>query len=425
MPKATIGAKPYTGGDKKDIPIPNQNGRAAAADSDPVVLSTEDKAALDLIAGVSKGAGNVDATTQRMTMAADSPGVANLATIATNTNPGAAGDTPPALATNASGTIGWLRKIVDTLAGILQVRGTRSNAGTDLAAGQGHLTVGGSDGTNLRALRTTTDGTAVVNNGSITSVSGTATATGVYLGPLDVNDAKLITYSYHSGGASLSLTHVLEWSDDNTNWWTNAGAIPYVSNFTTTFSGTGRAETAAVASATPSTIAIQPLARYVRIRVSVYTSGTLNGTLRLMREGTNLALGTYVQNTVTVSGQVGLNMAATTSGAASSNATMCAAGTNATSAKSSAACLNEVTISNSNATTGVWLKIYAKNSAPTVGTDVPVRRYYCRPNDSLSVNLGTGVRIATGLAWAVTTGAADSDTTGVAANEVAVNISYA
>jgi hypothetical protein len=35
---------------------------------------------------------------------------------------GVAGDTPPTLPTNAAGKIGWLRKIVDTLAGILEVK---------------------------------------------------------------------------------------------------------------------------------------------------------------------------------------------------------------------------------------------------------------------------------------------------------------
>lgn len=41
---------------------------------------------------------------------------------------GAPGDTPPALATNASGLIGWLRKIVDTLTG-----------GIGFAAGETHI----------------------------------------------------------------------------------------------------------------------------------------------------------------------------------------------------------------------------------------------------------------------------------------------
>lgn len=54
-------------------------GRAAAASSRPVVLSTEDLAAIT----VTKGAGASDATTQRTVLASDSPGIITTGTAGT------------------------------------------------------------------------------------------------------------------------------------------------------------------------------------------------------------------------------------------------------------------------------------------------------------------------------------------------------
>lgn len=70
------------------------------------------------------------------------------------------------------------KAIRDYLAGVLQVRGTRSNAGTDLASGNGHLTVGGSDGTNLRALTVDPTGRIVVKRGALNQFRNTVTLTG-------------------------------------------------------------------------------------------------------------------------------------------------------------------------------------------------------------------------------------------------------
>lgn len=57
------------------------------------------------------------------------------------------------------------------------VAGTRSNAGTDLASGNNHLTVGGSDGTNLRPLLVSSAGRASVDINSSALPSGAATET--------------------------------------------------------------------------------------------------------------------------------------------------------------------------------------------------------------------------------------------------------
>jgi len=101
-----------------------------------------------------------------------------------------------------------------------------------------------------------------------------------------------------------------------------------------------------------------------------------------------------------------------------------AATTNATSVKTSAANINDITLSN-NSSTPRYFKLYNKASAPTVGTDTPVRVVMIPPNSTISLGLGTyGVRFTTGLAYAITGAITNTDTTAIGANEVVVGISY-
>lgn len=101
-----------------------------------------------------------------------------------------------------------------------------------------------------------------------------------------------------------------------------------------------------------------------------------------------------------------------------------AATTNATSTKASAGTLWSVTANNINAAAR-YLKLYNKASAPTVGTDVPVLTIPIPAGGIAQVDGGSnGVRFATGIAWALTTAAADSDTGAVAANEHKVALAY-
>ena len=74
-----------------------------------------------------------------------------------------------------------------------------------------------------------------------------------------------------------------------------------------------------------------------------------------------------------------------------------------------------------------YLKLYNKATAPTVGTDVPVKTIAIPGNTA-----GAGVVLAwphglafgTGIAFALTTEATDAGTTGVAGSEITVNIDY-
>lgn len=97
-----------------------------------------------------------------------------------------------------------------------------------------------------------------------------------------------------------------------------------------------------------------------------------------------------------------------------------AASTNATSLKASAGTLYTLYAVNLNAAVR-YVKFYNKASAPTVGTDTPVATFPIPASTTgagFAIDLGPGFDFATGIAYATTTGAADSDTGAVAANEI-------
>ena len=97
-----------------------------------------------------------------------------------------------------------------------------------------------------------------------------------------------------------------------------------------------------------------------------------------------------------------------------------AASTNATSLKASAGTLYMIYAANLNAAVR-YLKLYNKASSPTVGTDTPVATLPIPASTTgagFALDFGPGFDFATGIAYALTTGAADSDTGAVAANEI-------
>ena len=103
-----------------------------------------------------------------------------------------------------------------------------------------------------------------------------------------------------------------------------------------------------------------------------------------------------------------------------------ATGTNATVAKASAGDLFAIQAHNTTASV-IYLKLYNKASAPTVGTDTPIKTIAIPPNASLaaSATWANGLYFSTGIAYALTAAAADSDTTIVAAGAiVGLNLDY-
>jgi hypothetical protein len=146
----------------------------------------------------------------------------------------------------------------------------------------------------------------------------------------------------------------------------------------------------------------------------------MNGVTVTMGNGTS---GTGVQRVAIASDNTAFNVI-NTPVAPTTSFVNSAATTNATSTKSSAGTVWNVHVSNINAAVR-YLKLYNKASAPTVGTDVPVLTLPLPIGGVATLNLGSnGLRFTTGIAWALTTGSADSDTGAVAANEHKVAISY-
>lgn len=97
--------------------------------------------------------------------------------------------------------------------------------------------------------------------------------------------------------------------------------------------------------------------------------------------------------------------------------------TNASSVKTSAGNLYSIVATNLTATT-MYLKIYNKASAPTVGTDIPIMTIPLPANDIKVLEFGrVGIRPSLGIALAVTGGLADSDTTVITAGNKLI-VSY-
>lgn len=72
-----------------------------------------------------------------------------------------------------------------------------------------------------------------------------------------------------------------------------------------------------------------------------------------------------------------------------------------------------------------YVKLYNKASAPVLATDVPVLTIKIDAGATLPVKFGAvGHRFATGIALAITSGAADTDATAVALAQVKVLTSY-
>lgn len=98
--------------------------------------------------------------------------------------------------------------------------------------------------------------------------------------------------------------------------------------------------------------------------------------------------------------------------------------TNATSAKGSAGNIFVIIALNTTATI-TYLKIYNKATAPTVGTDTPIMTLPIPANGALTVDFAQGYYCSTGIAYGITTDAADGGSTAPAAGAiVGLNMMY-
>ncbi|PKR87334.1 hypothetical protein CXZ10_20000 [Pleomorphomonas diazotrophica] len=171
-----------------------------------------------------------------------------------------------------------------------------------------------------------------------------------------------------------------------------------------------------------------PGALAVRLRATALTAGPMNVRaipVAMMQDVAPAVAGGAVDvNAISSSsnkliGDVSLSPRATSAGLATvARLVSAAASTNAGSVKASAGRLYKA--HGYNAATAVrFLKLYNKASAPTVGTDVPVATIPLKPSDSFDLDLiPIGQYFSTGIAYALTTGAADADTGALTAADV-------
>ncbi len=160
--------------------------------------------------------------------------------------------------------------------------------------------------------------------------------------------------------------------------------------------------------------------QFARVRCTTAVTASASATWIAQRGSyaTEPIPGAQASATQAVSGSV-----TSTPVAASMMSVVTAATTNATSVKTTAASLYELTIANTTATP-VYVKLYNKTSAPTVGTDVPVVTLPVAANTTVMYEFGVvGKRFAAGLAYAVTGAAAATDTTATVAG-VQIHGSY-
>lgn len=201
-------------------------------------------------------------------------------------------------------------------------------------------------------------------------------------------------------------------SSGNTNWF----AVQVVrSNANTIELATGNL------SAQPAyawEASVNALKRF-RVRATARTSGTQSWRFVQGTYATEPIPAAQISGTQPVSGTVTATVVTPTT-----TFTNSAASTNATVTKASAGTVWSILASNINAATR-YLKLYNKATAPTVGTDIPVIVIPIPAGQTVNFHGGSnGIRFATGIGWALTTGAADNDTGAVSASEHKIGISF-
>ncbi|MBS1180452.1 MAG: hypothetical protein H6Q99_332 [Proteobacteria bacterium] len=169
-------------------------------------------------------------------------------------------------------------------------------------------------------------------------------------------------------------------------------------------------------------------ATHVRFRVTAISTGPAAAIARPFVfaadpapgvAGGTLTLSAISSSSNTIIGDVSNSPRTTSGGLSSLNRLLSAiASTNATLVKGAAGRLYKARGYNAAAAVR-YLKLYNKASAPTVGTDTPVVTLPLAPSAVFDIDLvPIGQYFSTGIAFALTTGSADSDTGAVAAGDV-------
>ena len=280
--------------------------------------------------------------------------------------------------------------------------------------------VGGTDGTNLRAFSTDTAGKlqAIVNNSDLSSLisydfTGVISTNTVLIPSTDVGTYAEASIQAVAMGTGLVVR--FQYSNDNSTWVT--APIQILTDTTST----------PVSQFSSASIYKLPLfgAKYMR---AIASTGASGGTTTL-RVYLNQRATTAISQAVNIANSgTNLNVApvvSTGGGAATHHKAISASGTNATSVKATSGNIAIINLANTSSSFK-YLKLFSLATAPTVGTSDPTLNIAIPPNSTISVDCGfAGMRLSSGIAYAITGGQAALDTTSVAAGDVMVNISYA
>lgn len=309
---------------------------------------------------------------------------------------GAAGTTADTQATNA--TSSW--SLVALLKGLFTSLASIITNTTPISFGQ-------KTSANSLSIATASDD---ANLGPSVTVAGN-TITGVNQDVIPsqlVSGMSSVALQLTSAGTSCVISFFV--SNDNTNWFAHSlqrTDITTAANVATTQNAAG--------------VSAGPLLgyKYFKATCTTYGSGSPTGIAQFTPKPTPTPF-SYPQSIILST--------ATNLGPANPGHLIAAATTNATSVKTSSTVVVSLVAGNSNITTGYYLKVFNKASAPTVGTDVPVQTFYLPPKMPSQPLLipATGVRLSTGFAFCIVAGTGlDTDTTAVTtAGDVVVSYNY-
>lgn len=283
-------------------------------------------------------------------------------------------------------------------------------AGKVVAAGDQALTIG-----DVAPLPLNVDGRLRVasKQGYFDPSSAALTAVGNQLA-VNVTDASNITmHVKNTGTATMAAgTFIFEGSIDSTDgidgtWFgiqaarTNANTIDLTAALTLA---------AGVSQAYAWEASVNAV-RWIRIRCTIAATASTIPTWTVIRGSyATEPIPALQTHAVTGSGNF-----STAPGAATTLNAVSAATTNATLIKSTAGNLMELTVFNPTAAL-VYVKLYNKTSAPTVGTDVPIATIPVPVNGLVNMAFGSnGKRFGTGISYAITAGPLATDVAVIAA----------
>lgn len=231
--------------------------------------------------------------------------------------------------------------------------------------------------------------------------SNSATALNEFILPsLDSDHYRFL--SFQLAGTWVG-TVIFEGSNNNTTFYPIATTDP---------SGNATGQTTA---SDNRIVKVPVLTKYIRARVSAYTSGAISATVYGYVDenssGLISTLGTMTLSAETTKkiGNVGIEGGG---GTASYHKIISTTGLNSTLVEPNSTKLTILHLVNSVATLR-YFKLYNKASAPVVGTDIPFITVALSPNESSTFTLPAlvGIDFSIGLSYGITLGVADNNTT--------------